>query len=77
MVGLNGGFLLCYLKVVETLGYLLFGVQRTALVVDEGGHLVLGCIGVGEEEGDEVDHVNPNNGSARWSPSLREGVDTV
>ena len=66
-MGLDGGLLLCYLKVVNTLGYLLFGLKRAALVVDEGSHLVLGLIGLGEKEGDKVDHVSPNNGNAGWS----------
>jgi hypothetical protein len=75
--GLDGGLLFCYIEVVETLRDALLGVKLTTLIVDEGGHLILCCIGVGDDECDEVDHVHAHNSSAGWPAGLTVGVWTV
>jgi hypothetical protein len=75
--GIDGGLLLCDLKVVQMLGYLLLGVKRDTFVVDEGGHIVLCCVRVHNDEGDKVDHVHAHDSYANVLAGLAVGVWTV
>ncbi len=59
------------------LGVALLRVQRAALVLDEGGHLVLCRVGVGDEKSNKVDHVHAHHSSAGSSTGLSEGMWTV
>ncbi len=59
------------------LGDALLQVQRAALVVDEGGHLVLCRVGVGDKKSDKVDHVHAHDSSAGSSTGLLEEMWTV
>ncbi len=62
--GLNRGLLLGDLEVVKMLGDAPLQVQCATFIVDKGGHLVLCCIGVGDDESDKVDHVHAQISSA-------------
>ncbi len=44
----------------------LLGVKLATLIVDEGGHLVLCCIGVGNDDCDKVDHIHAHNSNVGW-----------
>ncbi len=55
----------------------LLQVQHAALVVDEGGHLVLCCVGVGDKKSDKVDHVHAHDSSVGWSTGLLAGMRMV
>jgi hypothetical protein len=75
--GLDRGLILGDLEVVEMLGDALLRLQCATLVVDEGGHLVLCRVWVGDEKSDEVDHVHAHDSSAGLSAGLSEGMWTV
>ncbi len=74
---LDRGLLLGDLEVIEMLGVALLPVQRAALIVDKGGHLVLCQVGVGNKKSDKVDHVHADDSSAGLSAGLSEGMYTV
>ncbi len=75
--GLDRGLLLGDLEVVQMLGDALLQVQCAALVVDEGGHLILCQVRVGDKKSDEVDHVHAHDSSTGLSAGLLQGMWTV
>ncbi len=70
LIGFDGGLFLGDIKVIKKLRYALVGVQLGEFIVDEGGHLLLCCIGVCNIKGDKLDHVLTNDSSMGWPAGL-------